>query len=95
MFSGNVRLLYTRGHYVHIVHKDTQCTYILHKETQSNYIVHRAQNLRQGILIKTSFKTRVSRMGLGSFVDINSSISIPWVNIEKYLSFIPYGGKDI
>ena len=30
-----------------------------------------AQNLRQGIVMKTSFKTRVSRMGLGSFVNIN------------------------
>ena len=32
---------------------------------------YRAQNLRQGIVIKTSFETQVSRMGLGSFVDIN------------------------
>ena len=32
--------------------------------------LYRAQNLRQGIVIKTSFETRVSRMGLGSFVDI-------------------------
>ena len=31
----------------------------------------RAQNLRQGIVMKTSFETRVLRMGLGSFVDIN------------------------
>ena len=31
----------------------------------------KAQNLRQGIVMKTSFKTRVSLMGLGSFVDIN------------------------
>ena len=31
----------------------------------------RAQNLRQGIVMKTSFETRVSQMGLGSFVDIN------------------------
>ena len=30
-----------------------------------------AQNLRQGIVMKTSFGTRVSRMRLGSFVDIN------------------------
>ena len=30
-----------------------------------------AQNLRQGIVLKTSFETRVLRMGLGSFVDIN------------------------
>ena len=30
----------------------------------------RAQNLRQGAVMKTSFKTRVSRMGLGSFVNI-------------------------
>ena len=30
-----------------------------------------AQNLRQGIVMKTSFKTRVSRMGLGSYVIIN------------------------
>ena len=39
-----------------------KCTHLLHC---------RAQNLRQGIVIKTSFKTRVLRMGLGSFVDIN------------------------
>ena len=31
----------------------------------------RAQNLRQGIVLETSFGTLVSRMGLGSFVDIN------------------------
>ena len=35
------------------------------------YLVPRAQNLRHGIVIKTSFKPRVSRMGLGSFVTIN------------------------
>ena len=35
----------------------------------------RAQNLRQGIIMKTSFKTRVLRMGLGSFVDINIPVS--------------------
>ena len=29
----------------------------------------RAQNLGQGIVMKTSFKTRVLRMGIGSFVD--------------------------
>ena len=32
---------------------------------------YRAQNLRQGIVMETSLGTRVSRMGLGSFVDIN------------------------
>ena len=31
----------------------------------------RAQNLRQDIVVKTSFRTRVLRMRLGSFVDIN------------------------
>jgi len=31
----------------------------------------RAQNLLQGIVIKTSYGTWVSRLGLGSFVDIN------------------------
>ena len=31
----------------------------------------RAQNLRQGIVMKTSFKTQVLRMGLSSLVDIN------------------------
>ena len=31
----------------------------------------RAQNLRQGIVMKTSFEITVSQMGLGSFVDIN------------------------
>ena len=35
------------------------------------YKIYRAQNLRQSIVMKTSFKTRVSRMGLGSFVNIN------------------------
>ena len=38
------------------------------------YSESRAQNLRQGILLKTSFKTRVSRMGSGSFVDMNSFV---------------------
>ena len=33
--------------------------------------LYRAQTLRQGIVMKTSFETRVSCMGLGSFVDIN------------------------
>ena len=37
-----------------------------------------AQNLRQGIIMKTSFKTRVLRMRLGSFVDIN-------ILVMKYL----------
>ena len=31
----------------------------------------RAKNFRQGIVMKTSFETLVSQMGLGSFVDIN------------------------
>ena len=31
----------------------------------------RAKNSRQGIVMKTSFKTQVLWMGLGSFVDIN------------------------
>ena len=30
-----------------------------------------AQNLRYGIVMKTTFETRVLRMGLGSFVNIN------------------------
>ena len=36
-----------------------------------NFKLYRAQNLRQGIVMKTSFETRVAWMGLGSFVDIN------------------------
>jgi len=39
-----------------------------------------AQNLRQGIVKKTSFKTRVSRMGLHSFVNIN-------IFVMKYIFF--------
>ena len=39
---------------------------VTHKEYDS-----RAQNLRQGIVMKTSFGTQVSQIGLGSFVDIN------------------------
>ena len=35
------------------------------------YIASWAQNLRQGIVMKTSFESRRARMGLGSFVDIN------------------------
>ena len=38
----------------------------------------RAQNLGQGIIMKTSFKTRVLRLGLGSSVDIN-------ILVMKYL----------
>ena len=34
-------------------------------------VTPRAQNLRQGIVMKTSFGTQISRMGLGSFMDIN------------------------
>ena len=30
-----------------------------------------SQSPRQGIVMKTSFETQVSRMGLGSFVNIN------------------------
>ena len=41
----------------------------LHQHT--SWLAPWAQNLRQGIVIKTSFETRVSQMGLGSFVDIN------------------------
>ena len=40
----------------------------------------RAQNLRQGIVMKTSFKTRVLRMGLGSFVEIS-------IFVMKYFLF--------
>ena len=38
------------------------------QNTEANY---RVQNLRQGIVMKTSFGTRVSQMGLPSFVDID------------------------
>ena len=38
--------------------------------SNSETLTPRAQNLRQGIVLKTSFKTRVSRIGLGSFVNI-------------------------
>ena len=39
--------------------------------TVQTTVQYRAQNLRQGIVLKTCFKTRVSQMGLGSFVNIN------------------------
>jgi hypothetical protein len=48
---------------------DDHCTPIL--QYYLVYVDPRAQNLWQGIIMKTSFKTRVSWMGLGSFVDIN------------------------
>ena len=38
---------------------------------QTQEIIVQSQNLRQCIVMKTSFGTRVSRMGLGSCVDIN------------------------
>ena len=44
--------------------------HVLSKENKWPESDIRAQNLRQGIM-KTSFKTRVLRMGLGSFVDIS------------------------
>ena len=44
-----------------------------HRPSQPKFVdkTCRAQNLRYGIVLKTSFRTRVSRMGLDSFVDIN------------------------
>ena len=44
--------------------------YIFILTVHNIWILNRAQNLRQSIVIKTSFKTWVSRMGLGSFVNI-------------------------
>ena len=38
--------------------------------TLLNFLL-RGQNLRKGIVVKTSFRTRVLRMRLGSFVNIN------------------------
>ena len=52
----------------------------------------RAQNLRQGIVLETSFGTLVSRMGLGSFVDINIFVMkyyfIPFLHIFHFLNLL-------
>ena len=48
-----------------------QCTVYISVVQCTIITTYRAQNLRQGIVMKTSFKTRVLRMGLGSSVDIN------------------------
>jgi len=51
------------------LHSDVTAASIIYSCLQ---IPPRAQNLRQGIdVMKTSFKTRVSKMGLGSFMNIN------------------------
>ena len=38
---------------------------------KSSFYLSQSQNLRQGIVMKTSLETRVSQIGLDSFVDIN------------------------
>ena len=50
------------------VYNSYKCSQIIHSTLQYQPWV---QNLRQGIVMKTSFETRVSWMGLGRFVDIN------------------------
>ena len=45
--------------------------HVLSKENKLPKSDITAKNLRQGIIMKTSFKTRVLRMGLDSSVDIN------------------------
>ena len=48
------------------------CTYSVHSLLYCTALgLSCAQKLRQGIVMKTSFKTRVSRMGSGSYVIIN------------------------
>ena len=44
---------------------------VLSNDTHLNFGLCWAQNLRQDIVMKTSFETRVSRMGIGCFVDVN------------------------
>ncbi len=61
---GDHCIVYTVHKY--IVYGRLSIVYTIHK-----YIVYRAQNLRQGIVMKTSFGTWVSQMGLPSFVDID------------------------
>ena len=46
-----------------------------------------AQNLREGIVMKTSCKTRVSRMGLGSFVNINIFVMKYYFIVSSYPQF--------
>ena len=45
----------------------------------------RAQNLRQGIVMKTSLGTQVSRMGLGSFVDIDNFVMYFYVTYSFFI----------
>ena len=47
----------------------------------------RALNLRQGIVMKTSFEIRVSRMGAGSFVDINIFVMKYYVTLFSFFIF--------
>jgi len=58
------------------------CGFML--EFMTLYTIHRAQNLRQGIDMKTSFETRVSQTGLGSLVDINIYV------LNIFLSYSPF-----
>ena len=45
--------------------------FILYPPFNFSFIVPLSRNLRPGIVLKTSFKTRVSRLGLGSCVNMN------------------------
>ena len=54
------------------LYKTTLKKYSIFKCTVGRSVVYTwAQNLRQGIVMKPSFKSRVSQMGLGSFVNFN------------------------
>ena len=80
VYSLRVCLLCLRLLFISQVNRERYQTklnwFFVNKQDRQYHAVHmyttdRAQNLKQGIVMKTSFETRVSRMGLGSFVDIN------------------------
>ena len=54
-----------------------------------------AQNLRQGIDMKTSFESRVSSMGLGSFVDIYILLWNIFYLISSYTLFFNLFNKNL
>ena len=53
-----------------------------------SFIVPLSRNLRPGIVLKTSFKTRVTRMGLGSFVNINIFVMKYFFKVCLYFPFL-------
>ena len=69
--STNSTLFYSTSYYSTSIYSTSIYSTSFYSTSYYSTSYYRAQNLRQSIVLKTSFVTRVSQMGLTSFVDID------------------------